>query len=346
MDILYSTIVRIGTRVALGIGLRTAVTASLAYTVVPIGLGLASLTLTGLRRLFTLLKPTKPNPTITELVNRASTGKPQNPVSPITDWTLINHPLKNNQQKIQIHPIALPTLSQLKHAQNTAGYRNDTFHLAVAGSAGTGKSSLVNAFRGIPNSHPDAAQTGVVETTTKISRYSDRDAGGVRETIAWYDVPGAGTLSVPGWEYFNDMGLYIFDAIIVAVDGRLTEIDVEILRNSERYLIPTFIVRTKADVHVANMARDAGEEEEEEDGGDVGRYRKEFVELTRRNVAANLEMAGLGAQKVYVVSNRVLRAMYCAVRDGTDVPGECLDEELLMGDLFLTAYNRRCEGDD
>jgi predicted GTPase len=43
------------------------------------------------------------------------------------------------------------------------------------GLSGTGKSSLINAFRGISNKHPDAAKTGIVETTTDVVGYSDHN---------------------------------------------------------------------------------------------------------------------------------------------------------------------------
>ena len=44
-------------------------------------------------------------------------------------------------------------------------------HIAVTGSSGTGKSTFVNAFRGIDNKDERAAPTGVVETTMKPEPY-------------------------------------------------------------------------------------------------------------------------------------------------------------------------------
>jgi GTPase Era involved in 16S rRNA processing len=74
------------------------------------------------------------------------------------------------------------------------GYSPDLIHIAVVGSAGAGKSSFINAVRGLSNNDPVAARTGIVETTNTVTRYSDPRPN---SRITWYDVPGAGTPNVP-----------------------------------------------------------------------------------------------------------------------------------------------------
>ena len=49
--------------------------------------------------------------------------------------------------------------------------------LAVTGASGVGKSSLVNSLRKVRDTDPDAAQTGVKETTLEPSMYSFRADG-------------------------------------------------------------------------------------------------------------------------------------------------------------------------
>ena len=97
-----------------------------------------------------------------------------------------------------------------------------------------------------------AAATDVVESTTKVARYTDPNT---RNPFLWYDVPGAGTLAFPDWQYFNDMGLFVFDAIIVLFDNRFTDTDVAILRNCARFNIPAYVVRSKAEVHINNIVK-------------------------------------------------------------------------------------------
>ncbi|KAF8869173.1 interferon-inducible GTPase-domain-containing protein, partial [Mucidula mucida] len=91
-------------------------------------------------------------------------------------------------------------------------YTSSMVHIAVAGISGCGKSSLVNSFRGLLPKAAGAAKTGIVETTTEVSRYADPDPS---KPIIWFDVPGAGTLNISDWDYFNAQGLFIFDAIVV-----------------------------------------------------------------------------------------------------------------------------------
>ncbi|KAK0218297.1 hypothetical protein EDD85DRAFT_797688 [Armillaria nabsnona] len=55
------------------------------------------------------------------------------------------------------------------------------------------------------------ASTDVVEITSVLTPYPDIDTA---SPFIWFDVPGLGTLACPDWTYFNDQGLYVFDAII------------------------------------------------------------------------------------------------------------------------------------
>jgi predicted GTPase len=48
---------------------------------------------------------------------------------------------------------------------------NNPLNIAVTGRSGSGKSTFVNAFRGIDNTDERAAPTGVVETTMKPEPY-------------------------------------------------------------------------------------------------------------------------------------------------------------------------------
>jgi ribosome biogenesis GTPase A len=143
-----------------------------------------------------------------------------------------------------IQPLVTPTPEEVRTTKLLPQYREDLFHVAVAGAAAGGRSSIINAFRGLHNKEIGSAATGVTETTMAIARYPDPN---VEYPYVWYDFPGAGTFNIPEWQYFNAQGLYIYDCIIVLFDNRFTMTDIVILTNCRRFNIPTYTVRSKAD---------------------------------------------------------------------------------------------------
>ena len=123
-----------------------------------------------------------------------------------------------------IQPEVWPTEEEFQLAKNRIQYNPEKLHFAVCGSSGSGKSSLVNAFRGLKNNSCQAAPTGVVETTTAITRYPEPRKELPYNRLVWFDCPGAGTLEIPGWQYFNQQGLFIFDVIILVYDSVIISI--------------------------------------------------------------------------------------------------------------------------
>jgi ribosome biogenesis GTPase A len=93
-----------------------------------------------------------------------------------------------------VRPECRPSDQDIIEMKARYGYSPDFIHIAVVGSAGAGKSSFINAVRGLSNNDPVAARTGIVETTNTVTRYSDPRPN---SRITWYDVPGAGTPNVP-----------------------------------------------------------------------------------------------------------------------------------------------------
>ena len=117
-----------------------------------------------------------------------------------------------------IQPVKWPTAEELAAAKAMAGYRKGQLHFAVCGIAGSGKSSLINALRGLRNKQKGAARAGVVECTEALQRYPDPRKKMPYSRFVWYDIPGAGTSNIHGWQYFNRQGLFIFDFIILVYD--------------------------------------------------------------------------------------------------------------------------------
>ena len=240
------------------------------------------------------------------------------------------------QLKEGIQPVVMPTADELRAAKEKVQYKDGVFHFAIAGVAGSGKSSLINALCGMSNQDPNAAPTGVVETTLEVGRYSDPNHA---DQFAWYDVPGSGTLKIPDWQYFNSQGLYVFDCLIVLFNNRFTMTDQAILTNCRRFRIPTFIVRSKADQHIRNLMRETGYDSDDEAETKEGMYktaREQFITETHRSVKENLSGAQLPDQRVYIVSHKALLGI---VRDKS--PKKTIDELDLLRDLHNEAYKSR-----
>lgn len=243
-------------------------------------------------------------------------------------------------------PIEYPTGEEIQAVRKQLQYKEGLLHFAVTGVAGSGKSSLINAFRGYRNStsnkNPDIARTGTAETTEQIGRYCDPS----RPWLVWYDIPGAGTLKVPDWQYFNDQGLYIFDIIIIVIDSRFTRIDVDLLFNCKRFGIPAFVVRSKANTHITN---NIGDDDGDDDDGDDDnsqekrfmRARDKFVTDTRQEFESILKNAGLPPQPVYIVAKNTL---HCLIK-GLKIPKDMMiiDEVELMKDIVRSANERNIQ---
>ncbi|EPS93039.1 hypothetical protein FOMPIDRAFT_15577, partial [Fomitopsis schrenkii] len=213
-----------------------------------------------------------------------------------------------------IYPAACPTAEEIMATRERLGYREGLFHCAVAGIGGCGKSSLVNALRGLRNSDTGAAATGTAEVTDSVARFLDPSPG---RRVVWYDVPGAGRQAVPDRQYLTEYGLYAFDCIIVLFDTRLAAMDIALLRDAERFSIPTFIVRSKSRQHIRNLAADmAGGDDDDDDATDgegcdpsartLERARELYIQQTRTSVAENLAKGGLSGQRVYLVDKDTL----------------------------------------
>jgi GTP-binding protein EngB required for normal cell division len=178
-----------------------------------------------------------------------------------------NDAKKEAERKLKegIKTVVTPTPEEVRAAKRKVQYREDLFHFAVAGVAGGGKSSLINAFRGLRNKDIGSAATGVTETTLAMARYASPSA---EYPYVWYDIPGAGTLKIPDWQYFNAQGLYVFDCIVVLFDNRSTMTDIAILTNCRRFKIPTYIVRSKADQHIRNIMKDMEYDSDDDENED------------------------------------------------------------------------------
>ncbi|KAF8521465.1 interferon-inducible GTPase-domain-containing protein [Trichophaea hybrida] len=187
------------------------------------------------------------------------------------------------EQKLSegIQPLLWPTQEQVDAAKDRVQYDPERLHFAVCGPSGSGKSSLINAFRGLKSGEEGAAEVGNNETTLEVTRYQDPRKEMPYPRFVWCDIPGAGTIEISAWQYFNQQGLFIFDFIILVYGGRFTQIDVDILENCRRFRIPTLIVRSKASQQIRNSMQD--------NDCTYEKARDMYIESTQAKLQSNLQ---------------------------------------------------------
>ncbi|KAF8537361.1 interferon-inducible GTPase-domain-containing protein [Trichophaea hybrida] len=255
-----------------------------------------------------------------------------------------------------IKPVVWPTQEEVDKAKARIQYDSERLHFAVCGPSGSGKSSLINSFRGLKKGEPGAADVGTVETTLEVTRYPDPRTELPYPRFVWCDVPGAGTFNIPSWQYFNQQGLFIFDFIVLVYDNRFTQIDADILGNCRRFKIPALIVRSKATQQIRNMMDD--------DDCLYEDARDKYIKLTQDNLRTNLQEAGLWKPgqgeppRCYIVSRECVYDYIHSTEEDrwekrmrTKIPKEekkggklthqYIDEVQLIHDLLQTAYERR-----
>lgn len=77
----------------------------------------------------------------------------------------------------------------------------DHYNFGFAGHAKAGKSSLINAIRGIHSNEPGAAKVDVLECTGSVTSYEFPN--GQFPNVRLYDIAGSGTLSHAFEDYYQ-----------------------------------------------------------------------------------------------------------------------------------------------
>ncbi|XP_041639354.1 interferon-inducible GTPase 5-like [Cheilinus undulatus] len=116
-------------------------------------------------------------------------------------------------------------------------------NIAVTGESGSGKSTFVNAFRGIGDDDEGAAATGPVETTMEATQYPHP----VYPNVVLWDLPGIGTPTFSAAEYLKEVKFENADFFIIISADRFTENDVKLAKEIQRMEKKFYFVRSKID---------------------------------------------------------------------------------------------------
>ncbi|XP_029445903.1 interferon-inducible GTPase 5-like [Rhinatrema bivittatum] len=159
--------------------------------------------------------------------------------------------------------------------------------IAITGESGAGKSTFINAIRGLSDEDLGAARTGVTETTTEPMVYQHPKL----PTVRLWDLPGIGTSRFQANQYLKQVGFEKYDFFIILASERFRENNGNLARSIRAMDKNFYFVRSKIDQDIKACQRHQN-------------FNKERVLTEIRTDCINcLEKEGVESPKVFLVSS-------------------------------------------
>ncbi|XP_032083804.1 interferon-inducible GTPase 5-like isoform X1 [Thamnophis elegans] len=121
-------------------------------------------------------------------------------------------------------------------------------NIAVTGDAGVGKSSFVNAFRGVSDDDNEAAKVGPGKETMELKAYPHPSF----PNIKIWDLPGIGTYKVKAAKYLKYVQFERYDVFIMVISDRFTENTTLLAKEIQRMKKKFYYVCSRIDVTINN----------------------------------------------------------------------------------------------
>nr|XP_025036543.1 interferon-inducible GTPase 5-like isoform X1 [Pelodiscus sinensis] len=165
---------------------------------------------------------------------------------------------------------------------------NVPLDVGVTGETGSGKSSFVNALRGLDDEDAGAARTGVVETTREPNPYQHPRYPNV--TI--WDLPGIGTPDFHPDAYLEQVGFSRYDIFFIITSQRFTANHTALARHIQDMDKSFYFVRSKVDVDLYSSFRCRSSSYSEEG----------VLQEIRQNCLEGLRAQGISSPRVFLLS--------------------------------------------
>ena len=181
---------------------------------------------------------------------------------------------------------------QRKMKSDLNAWKKVKINLAILGNSGVGKSSFINAIRGVGDNEKEAAETGITETT-KVPTSFEHPAN---PKICFWDLPGIGTPQFPDVETLCEKaGMEKFDTFLIICAVRFTINDVKLAKKviSMPRKPSFFFVRTKIDADFESVKRNANGKVNEE----------KILKIIRNDCLNNLKGFGITEKEVFLISS-------------------------------------------
>ncbi|XP_056398357.1 interferon-inducible GTPase 5-like [Hyla sarda] len=165
---------------------------------------------------------------------------------------------------------------------------NAPLNIAITGESGTGKSTFVNAIRGMDDDEEGSARTGVVETTMKPTPYTHQQY----PNVTVWDLPGTGTPHFAAADYLESVQFRQYDFFIILSSERFKLNDIVLAKEIQAMNKKFYFVRSKvdSDLHASQVRRKKTYNEEA------------ILKEIRDNCINNLSDGGIAKPQVFLLS--------------------------------------------
>ncbi|KAK2901474.1 hypothetical protein Q8A67_009589 [Cirrhinus molitorella] len=179
-------------------------------------------------------------------------------------------------------PTAVDTIKEFLEKQDRV-----ELNVGVTGESGSGKSTFVNAFRGLEDEEEGSAKTGPVETTMEPEAYHHPKYKNVK---VW-DLPGIGTPNFKAKEYLNLVEFERYDFFIIIASDRFRECHTQLAKEITRMGKTFYFVRSKMDSIIEAEKRKKSFDQ------------KRTLDTIREDCEKGLRNAGVENPVVFLISN-------------------------------------------
>ncbi|XP_043560254.1 interferon-inducible GTPase 5-like isoform X2 [Chiloscyllium plagiosum] len=164
---------------------------------------------------------------------------------------------------------------------------NTELNIAVTGKIGSGKSTFINAMRGLQNDDEGAAETGVTIITMEPTSYSHPNL----PNVYLWDLPGIQHIQTVE-RYVRAINFARYDFIIIISGCRVTENDIKLANEIKRLGKNFYFVYSKIDNDLDAMRKRSWNFNE-----------VETLEKIRNYCISKLQEAGIPSPSVFLISN-------------------------------------------
>ncbi|XP_045168163.2 T-cell-specific guanine nucleotide triphosphate-binding protein 2-like isoform X2 [Mercenaria mercenaria] len=162
-------------------------------------------------------------------------------------------------------------------------------NIAITGSSGVGKSSYINALRGMTADDDGAAPVGVVETTASRTPYTHPE----NECFVLWDLPGVGSPNFPRDSYLEKIQFRRYDFFLVFSASRFTMNDKWLAQQIKQAGKHFYFIRTKIDLDISDNKK----------SHPITHSMVQVLQTVRSDCMTHLQNEGFTNPEVFIISN-------------------------------------------